>query len=97
MAWGTGNDASSSKQAYTAYALFKAFEGLGTDEARVTRLLGGTDKAKMGDVADYYLSSYGKSLVEDLKDELSGDFLKVRCGAGFWAGFWAGFGLGWTR
>lgn len=67
-------------EAYTAYALFKAFEGLGTDEARVTRLLGGTDKAKMGDVAAYYLSSYGKSLVEDLKDELSGDFLKAaRC------------------
>ncbi|CAN0523912.1 unnamed protein product, partial [Laminaria digitata] len=64
-------------QAYTAYALFMAFKGVGTDEDRVTRLLGGTDKAKMGEVADYYLSAYGNSLVEDLKDELSGNFLKV--------------------
>eukprot|EP00904_Undaria_pinnatifida_P009673 jgi/Undpi1/5836/HiC_scaffold_2.g01110.m1 len=64
-------------EAYTAYALFKAFEGVGTNDDRVTRLLGGTDKAKMGDVADYYLSTYGKSLVEDLKDELSGSFLKA--------------------
>lgn len=67
-----------SVQAYTAYALFKAFEGVGTDNDRVTRLLGGTDKKKMGAVASYYLSTYGNSLVEDLKDELSGTFLKVR-------------------
>lgn len=72
-----------SLQAYTAYALFKAFEGVGTDNDRVTRLLGGTDKKKMGAVASYYLSTYGNSLVEDLKDELSGTFLKVNtCGCG---------------
>ncbi|CAM9371518.1 unnamed protein product [Ascophyllum nodosum] len=64
-------------EAYTAYALFKAFEGLGTDEDRVTRLLGGTDKKKMTAVSAYYLATYGKSLVEDLKDELSGTFLKA--------------------
>lgn len=64
-------------QAYTAYALFKAFEGVGTDDDRVTRLLGGANKKKMGDVATYYLQTYGNSLVEDLKDELSGTFLKV--------------------
>eukprot|EP00752_Nemacystus_decipiens_P001889 g1819.t1 len=66
-----------SSEAYTAYALFKAFEGVGTDNDRVTRLLGGTDKKKMGAVASYYLSTYGNSLVEDLKDELSGTFLKA--------------------
>lgn len=70
--------ADSTLQAYTAYALFKAFEGVGTDNDRVTRLLGGADKKKMGAVASYYLSTYGNSLVEDLKDELSGTFLKVR-------------------
>ncbi|CAM9646341.1 unnamed protein product, partial [Ectocarpus sp. 4 AP-2014] len=64
-------------EAYTAYALFKAFEGVGTDNDRVTRLLGGTDKKKMGAVAAYYLQTYGNSLVEDLKDELSGTFLKA--------------------
>lgn len=51
---------------------------MGTDNDRVTRLLGGTDKKKMSAVASYYLSTYGNSLVEDLKDELSGTFLKVR-------------------
>lgn len=51
---------------------------MGTDNDRVTRLLGGTDKRKMGAVAAYYLQTYGNSLVEDLKDELSGTFLKVR-------------------
>lgn len=66
-----------SVQAYTAYALFKAFEGMGTDEDRVTRLLGGTDKRNMSAVSDYYVHTYGKSLVEDLKDELSGTFLKA--------------------
>lgn len=54
---------------------------MGTDNDRVTRLLGGTDKKKMGAVASYYLSTYGNSLVEDLKDELSGTFLKVRAEA----------------
>lgn len=68
-------------QAYTAYALFKAFEGIGTDNDRVTRLLGGTDKKKMAAVSKYYLETYGNSLVEDLKDELSGTFLKVSVGA----------------
>ena len=43
----------------------------------MTRLLGGTDKKKMTAVSAYYLATYGKSLVEDLKDELSGTFLKV--------------------
>lgn len=66
------------EKAYTAYALFKAFEGFGTDEDRVVRLLGGTDKRKMAAVAEYYLETYGKSIVEDLKDELSGNFLQVR-------------------
>lgn len=50
---------------------------MGTDDDRVTRLLGGTDKKKMAAVAAYYLQTYGKSLAEDLKDELSGTFLKV--------------------
>ncbi len=30
-------------------------------------------------MAQYYLSTYGNSLTEDLKDELSGTFLKVSC------------------
>lgn len=65
-------------KAYTAYALFKAFEGLGTDEDRVTRILGGTDKKKMVAVNAYYKETYGKHLVEDLKEELNGTFLKAR-------------------
>lgn len=65
-------------QAYTAYALFKAFEGMGTDEDRTCRLLGGTDKRKIPAVASYYLETYGRSIVEDLKDEISGKFLQVR-------------------
>ena len=43
----------------------------------MARLLGGTDKKKMAAVAACYLDAYGKSLVEALKGDLSGTFLKV--------------------
>ncbi|CAM9845530.1 unnamed protein product [Ascophyllum nodosum] len=64
-------------EAYTAYGLFEAFKGLGTNEDRVTRLLGGTEKRNMVKVVENYKETYGKSLVEELKDELNGTFLKA--------------------
>ncbi|CAM9731598.1 unnamed protein product, partial [Choristocarpus tenellus] len=64
-------------QSYTAYALFKSFEGLGTDNERVCRLLGGTDKKKLFDIASYYVETYGTSLGERLKNESSGNFRKA--------------------
>ncbi|CAN0373059.1 unnamed protein product [Ascophyllum nodosum] len=66
-----------SVEAYTAYGLFEACDGFGTDEDRVTRLLGGTEKRNMHKVAKYFQETNGKPLVEELKDELNGTFLKA--------------------
>ena len=45
----------------------------------MTRLLGGTEKRNMVKVVENYKETYGKSLVEELKDELNGTFLKASC------------------
>ena len=45
----------------------------------MTRLLGGTEKRNMHKVAKYFQETNGKPLVEELKDELNGTFLKASC------------------
>ena len=47
---------------------------LGTDEDCVCRIIGGNEKETVFHIADKYFSKYNRSLVEDLKGELSGDF-----------------------
>ncbi|KAG5191952.1 hypothetical protein JKP88DRAFT_148696, partial [Tribonema minus] len=59
---------------YYARLLHKAFKGMGTDEAAVVRVLTSLDKREMKPVADHYLETYGRTLTEAIKSELSGDF-----------------------
>ena len=54
--------------------LNKAFEGWGTDEDAIMRIIGGHDKATVNAIRDRYGEIYHKPLIEDLDSELSGDF-----------------------
>ena len=54
--------------------LNKAFEGWGTDEDAVMRIIGGHDKATVNAIRTRYGEIYHKPLIEDLDSELSGDF-----------------------
>ncbi|KAG5181096.1 Anxa6 protein [Tribonema minus] len=63
-----------SREAYIATALYRAFEGVGTNDARVARMLGCVDKPEMAAVCAYYVDTWGVALVEAIRDELSGCF-----------------------
>lgn len=67
----------SSTNVYVSNAIHKAFEGLGTDDDRVCRLLASTDKKRMAALADTYVDVHGQTLSEALKDELSGNFKRA--------------------
>jgi Annexin len=43
----------------------------------VVRVLTSLDKSEMGAVAEHYLATYGRTLTEVLKAELSGHFEKA--------------------
>lgn len=47
---------------------------LGTDEWTINRIIGGNDKETVHLIASQYFSKYSRSLVEDLRGELSGDY-----------------------
>ena len=52
-----------------------AFDGVGTDDTCVARVLGSVDKTTAVALAYRYSEIVGKPLIESLSDELSGDFL----------------------
>ena len=52
-------------------------KGLGTNEATLSRALGGVDKPQAMALAELYQAKYNKSLAVELKSELSGNYLKV--------------------
>jgi hypothetical protein len=58
-------------------ALKNAFKGLGTDEAAVVRILAGNSRTDAALVRDRFQQLYGRPLVDALKSEISGDFLKA--------------------
>jgi annexin A7/11 len=53
-----------------------AFDGLGTDEDAVSRIIGGLDKREAGIVAERYQSKYSKVLIERIQDEVGGNYAK---------------------
>src|SRR5262249_46286689 len=55
--------------------LHKACEGMGTDEAAVYKALDGKTPQQIAEMDDYYKKTYGMSLTDQLKDEMSGDEL----------------------
>lgn len=60
----------------TAKSLQKAMKGIGTDESRIVREICSTTKAQRQEVKRAYLTMYGKNLEDDIKSEISGNFLK---------------------
>jgi hypothetical protein len=53
-------------------------EGLGTNEDTISRGLGGVDKRVAQEIAAMYQAKYNKNLVEEIRSEVGGDYLKVR-------------------
>lgn len=60
-----------------SYAV-KAIEGIGTDEDALSRCLGGVDKVHAMEIAAMYQSKYNKSLLDDIRGEVGGDYSTVR-------------------
>ncbi len=57
--------------------LEKAFKGFGTDDNAVVRILAGHDMRDLKLISECFLETKGKSLVEVLKPELSGNFRRA--------------------
>ncbi len=57
--------------------LENAFKGLGTDDKAVVRILAGHDMRDLKLISANYLETKGKTLVEVLKSELSGNFRRA--------------------
>lgn len=63
-----------------AKALREAMRGLGTDEDSIINITGTRSNADRQKIRLAYKSAYGRDLIDDLNDELSGDFKKVVVG-----------------
>ncbi|KAL8496159.1 hypothetical protein ACS0TY_020031 [Phlomoides rotata] len=57
--------------------LYKSFQGLGTDEKAVIRILGRRNACQRKKIKEEYQLLYKKSLIDSLVSELSGDFGKA--------------------
>jgi hypothetical protein len=49
-------------------------DGVGTNEEGLNRVLAGNDKDTVQQISARYFEKYGKTLADDLRDELSGDY-----------------------
>jgi annexin A7/11 len=65
------------KPAYFAKQLNKAMKGMGTKDEDLIRLLVIRSEYDLEDIKREYASLYGKSLYDDVKGELSGDYEKL--------------------
>ncbi|CAI9090210.1 OLC1v1024937C1 [Oldenlandia corymbosa var. corymbosa] len=54
--------------------LRRAFQGFGTDENAIIKVLGRRNASQRKKIRETYQQLYNKSLIEDLQSELSGDF-----------------------
>nr|GMD71896.1 annexin D3-like isoform X2 [Ipomoea batatas] len=57
--------------------LMKAFKGLGTEEKEIIRVLGHRNASQRKEIREAYQQLYSKSLIDDLRSELSGDFMEA--------------------
>ena len=65
------------KPTYYATTLEAAFDGLGTDERAVSRILGRSSKADLRHIAARYEELFGRPLKEAIQSETSGSFKKA--------------------
>lgn len=63
-----------------ATVLRKAMEGWGTNEEAIIELVTKRSNADRQEIAKFYKSSYGKDLIEDLKDELDDEVKEIVVG-----------------
>ncbi|XP_071965712.1 annexin A13-like [Antedon mediterranea] len=57
-----------------AKALKNAMKGLGTDEDQISAILANRTNAQRQEIREQYKTAYGKDLIQDLKDDLSGNY-----------------------
>ena len=60
-----------------AKALREAMRGMGTDEEALIQITGTRSNKDRQGIRQAYKAAYGRDLLEDLQNELSGDFLNV--------------------
>ena len=60
----------------SAKSLHKAFKGIGTDESRLIKEIVNHSNGQRQLIKQQYLTMYGKTLEEDVKKEISGNFEK---------------------
>lgn len=63
-----------------AKSLREAIKGLGTDEDTIIQITGTRSNKDRQGIRLAYKSAYGRDLLEDFRDDLSGDILKVIVG-----------------
>lgn len=66
-----------SKYANYAEQLYKAMKGAGTDEDTLIKVTTSENLNERIKIKDKYKKLYGRDLLDDLKSDLSGNFLKV--------------------
>nr|KAG5709608.1 hypothetical protein BaRGS_001658 [Batillaria attramentaria] len=72
-----GTEADQFKPEEAAQQLRAAMKGLGTDEWRIIRVLTDHTNQQRQVIKDTYKTSFGRDLIDDLKDDLGGNFLRL--------------------
>ena len=54
-----------------------AIKGFGTDDSLLIRILITRDEIDMPQIKQYYKQLYGKDMVEDIKNDIGGDYRKL--------------------
>lgn len=62
---------------YFAKKINKAVKGLGTDNTTLIRVLITRDEIDMPQIKQYYKQMYKKDMIEDIKDDTSGNYQKI--------------------
>ena len=62
---------------YFATRIHDAIEGIGTDENTLTRIMVTRAEIDLPKIKEYYNKLYGKDMLEDIKDDVSGDYKKL--------------------
>ena len=62
---------------YFAKRIYKAVKGLGTDNTTLIRVIVSRHEIDMPQIKQYYKHNYHKDMIEDIKDDTSGNYRKI--------------------
>ena len=62
---------------YFATRIHDSIDGIGTDENTLTRIMVTRAEIDLPKIKEYYNKLYGKNMLEDIKDDVSGDYKKL--------------------